>query len=215
MKKLLVLPISLRAEEVFSSLFEKTVQIKTLRDLETELTTESVLLFGGGEDISPKIYKETPSMFTTTAEPSQRDVFERRAFLDARLAGAKCLGICRGAQLLCALSGGKLVQHVTGHGQDHDIVTHDGKIFETSSVHHQMMYPTENSPHELIATAAPSLSSIYIFSDDNIKRSVPYEAEIVYFTKTQSLGIQGHPEFMSENALFVDYCRSLVKEYLL
>jgi hypothetical protein len=42
------------------------------------------------------------------------------------------------------------------------------------------------------------------------------DQEIVWFPKTRSLAIQGHPEyFQSPNALFVLYCRYLVHHLIL
>lgn len=167
------------------------------------------LIIWGGADISPSIYDEPVGPHTGAGEAlSKRDEVEVGVINAAIANGIPIIGVCRGAQLLCALAGGKLHQHVTGHMGDHGIITDEGIEYVTSSIHHQMMDVTTLLPenYKMIAWSKLNLST-------EVTQTV--EPEIVYFPKIKGLAIQGHPEFMHPDCDFVDYCRKLVQEYLL
>lgn len=206
------------AHRPFSDLFEQVTEIP-LNGVETntsQIKKGDVILFGGGEDISPSFYKQNPSRYTHAGPIlSNRDISEEKIFRKAVQVGAKMLGICRGAQLVCALSGGDLIQHVTNHGtsRGHSMVTNEGKEIHVCSVHHQMMNPFKTK-HELLGWAKENISTCYLIEQDkNVDMKV--EPEVVWFPETQSLGIQYHPEFMASDDEAVKYARELVKKYLL
>lgn len=153
-----------------------------------------VVMFTGGEDINPALYGETP--WPETSPPNHpRDAREKLIFEHCIQYNKPMIGICRGAQLLCALSGGKLLQHVEGHGRTHNIRTNKDAEFPVTSTHHQIMQPQETE-HVWLASG-PWL--------------VP---EVVYFPKTKSLCFQYHPEYMPEDSGGRQYFVSLVKEYI-
>jgi len=108
------------------------------------VNTNSILILHGGEDISPAIYGQTPSKYTRAGRKlSQRDKHEVALAEQAIKLGIPIFGICRGAQLACAIAGGSLVQHVENHiTSGHNIVTATGETYKTSSCHHQMMFHT-------------------------------------------------------------------------
>lgn len=174
---------------------------------------DSLLILWGGEDISPGLYGELPNKHTwAKSTMSNRDIIEVRLAKRAKELGIPIIGICRGAQLICALAGGKLVQHVTNHQHGHQIETKDGHYMKTSSLHHQMMIPF-SIDHELLAKSKENYSSTYQGENEQ-QIEIPLEPEIVFFPKWKTLAIQGHPEYMEENTNFVKYCNALVKEYL-
>ena len=179
-----------------------------------------VLVVWGGGDISPSMYGQKPGPHTgATEEMSSRDQLELNLMADAMKRGIPILGICRGAQMLCAVAGGTLVQDVSGHTKDHFIKTDTGKIFKATSLHHQMMYPWKVD-HKLIAWSSPPISKYYggqleeivTFPDDVDETREP---EVVYFPTIKGLAIQGHPEFIhNEKHEYLQYSRALVKQYL-
>lgn len=201
------------AENPFLDMFNEHIHITSGGDIPV-ITSDDVVLFGGGEDIAPAMYGQKPSRFCGKKERSRRDMLEEHVFKEAVKASAKMLGICRGAQLICALSGGSLVQHVTYHaGNNHMMLTNTDELIEVCSVHHQMMNPF-NINHELIGWAKENLSSCYIGErEKNI--DIKCEPEIVFFPDVKALGIQYHPEFMSMSDRAVEYARELVQQYLL
>lgn len=177
------------------------------------------LVIWGGEDISPCIYNSAVSKRTyAPAVPSRRDRIEMDACQAAIDRGIPLIGVCRGAQLVCALAGGRLIQHVNGHGGGHMMDTTEGTKVRTTSVHHQMMYPFDVE-HELLAWAAPNRSDVYIIGNDETDPEMEgkVEPEVVWFPKIKALAIQGHPEFVSnpDTDPFVQYCLRMVDKYLL
>ncbi len=192
----------------FNTIFQHAVQV-TPEDIMAGKV--DALVIWGGADISPTIYGEPVEPGCgATAFLSHRDQIEVGVTDAAIKAGIPILGICRGAQLLCAMAGGKLYQDVHGHFGDHEITTHEGESYVTSSVHHQMMNMENMKPedYQLLAWSTKHRTK----PSDGVDGEEP---EVVYFPKIKGLAIQGHPEFMSPDCDFVQYSRKLVKEYLL
>lgn len=128
--------------------------------------------------------------------------------------GIPVLGICRGAQLLCALDGGTLWQHVDGHaGDPHGIVFKNGMRGWTNSYHHQMMRPTKDAK---ILAVSPPLSKKKWAEDPDYPETgfFPEEPEIVHFPKINALGVQGHPEWLPEDSFLPVVTRQLTKQHL-
>lgn len=201
------------AHNPFENLFKETVVLKPgLSGI--KFKKDDVVLFGGGEDISPTLYNQKPSRYSGSGKLiSNRDAYEVEIFKSAVAAGASILGICRGAQLICALSGGSLYQHVNAHaGRDHKMTTSEGTVLNVCSVHHQMMNPM-GTKHELLGWSTDILSNVHIIEEEE-NVPVEVEPEVVFFNDTKALAIQYHPEFMASNDEAVEYARKLVTKYL-
>ena len=199
----------------FDQIYGRTLEV-TGADV-TAGKVDAVVIWGGA-DISPSLYGQPASQMThARAELSSRDEIEADIFHSAVSAGVPIIGVCRGAQLACALSGGKLVQHVGGHGGSHPITLSDGGSIVTTSVHHQMMFPFDMPVDDwnLLAWTKDKLSASYVLTDDDIRQEIPCEPEIVWFPKTRALAIQGHPEFDTEDSPFVQHCLDLVRKFIL
>jgi len=213
----------------FTSLFEKPPvfvypPMHQRADYQNPLPHKhSVLVFEGGTDISPSLYKQKIAPRTSLPD-TKRDAHEVAYFRMARTVNAACMGICRGAQLLCALSGGELIQDVLGHSGSH-VLYMPGSTLEmiTTSVHHQMMNPYVLPQSDWASYGTAPRDHGYRFRDQNgnkIKVRKHWknweEQEIVWFRRTRSLAIQGHPEYyQSSTALFVQYCRYLLHALIL
>ena len=208
--------------KIYSALYESDAHLSTrFGELEVVhhpvelVNTNSILILHGGADISPTLYGQKPGKFTGADEElSPRDLSEVLLAKRAIELGIPIFGICRGAQLACSLAGGTLVQHTTGHGGgSHEVVTSGGKLYESTTCHHQMMNPWKIN-HELIAWAAPSLSRLYLEEHEH-SVNMPLEPEIVFFPDIKCLAVQGHPEWMPTASSFVQYCLNLVEDKLL
>ena len=196
-------------------------------DLTNSISDADCLMLTGGEDVNPATYGEPVGGRTYFTE--SRDKYEIDYVNIAEKRGIPVIGICRGHQMLCALSGGKLIQDVTGHFGTHSIVTNEGENYDTSSIHHQMVR-LENVDHELLGWSI-GLSSRYLDGNDRELYghefidnkttiggkmvSTHIEPEVVYYKKLRGLGVQGHPEAMRLDHPFVAYCNRMVKRYLL
>ena len=200
--------------EIFNKILPYVRIIYSVKQLEVLDAKDIILLFQGGEDINPSLYSEKSYLSPHEASLSIRDTLEVDSFLYAKSFNIPMLGICRGSQFLCAMSGGKLVQHVDGHTQSHNIQTNEGLSFVATSTHHQMMYPW-GTKHNLIAWSSPKMARHYIMSKGKTKDHLPAEPEIVFFEETKALGIQGHPEYNPPEHPYTMYCNRLVEEYLI
>lgn len=204
----------------FEELFDGVVPVTqgSLDKLDS-LSSQDVVLFDGGVDIDPAIYGETPHPFSQPPN-KVRDEYERIVFRRAQGVGAGCLGVCRGAQLLCALSGGSLIQHVSGHEgpTGHIIITKEGKEIIASGDHHQMMFPYDAPEFQVLAWAENIGKFFCEYGKiplSPIGVRVPQEPEVVWFPHTKSLCIQPHPEWMRNDMTFPLYCRELVAKLFL
>lgn len=201
----------------FDVIFQKGLLV-TPEEIKNGADIDALVIWGG-EDIHPSLYNESASKFMyTTDKPSRRDLIESGAVREAVARDIPVIGVCRGAQLLCAMAGGRLIQHVEGHGRTHPLRTHDDLTFNTTSVHHQMMFPFDVD-HKMIAWAVPKISNIHINGDgiNDPRMENKVEPEIVWFPKLRGLAIQGHPEFVTDpdRSSFVQYCLDLVDEFIL
>lgn len=178
-----------------SGLFTDYKSVKT----PDELQENDVLVVWGGADISPSLYNKAVSSRTGAGDqPSYRDKYEWGLMQRAKEMGLPIVGVCRGAQMLCALAGGFLIQDVKNHGgSGHYITTHNDLSLKVNSIHHQMMYPFEVD-HKMLATTPEILSPHHLDVDTDI--DIPCEPEAVWFPEVKGLAIQWHPEFMEKSA---------------
>src|SRR6185436_10985178 len=117
----------------------------------------------GAADVSPEYYCERPSRHIEVVDKA-RDENERELFRLARAANIPMVGICRGAQFLCVMAGGRLCQHLDGHGlrrdQTHGLrllnLNGEDRDLECSSTHHQMQLPPTGA--EVLVWAEPRLA---------------------------------------------------------
>lgn len=205
---------SLEYVEYLSTDFNVTVvkqkDVNRKRDID-------LIVFTGGEDVHPQHYGEPMGKYTHIN--SNRDNKEMECFSRFRNI-VPMLGVCRGNQLLAVLNGGRLIQHVEGHGSTHTIKHFEGSnVYKMTSTHHQMVYPfnLDKDSYKLIAYSEFFKSTTYLNGDnEEIKLDKDFlEPEIVFYPNTKCLGIQGHPEYESCPDETKRYCMRLIKKYLL
>ena len=180
-------------------------------------------LLWGGTDIHPSYYGASAHRLNQAPTlPSQRDVWEWQAMKHCKANNIPIIGVCRGAQFMCAFAGGKLIQHVSGHTNGgHDVVMTDGDTFHVTSAHHQML-DLQGTKHELLGWAPHNLSAVYYGEKsetpmhvlDSMRTGVFREPEMVFFPEFKGLAIQGHPEWSPMGSEFVNKTNELVVEYL-
>lgn len=181
-----------------------------------ELRSGDILVVWGGEDISPTLYSHGRSSESGAwpGGPSRRDRIEWDLMQGAIKKNIPIIGVCRGAQMLCAAAGGFLVQDVDSHGGYHEVHTFDGKKLWVNSLHHQMMVARkhdnieEEIPHKLIAWTEPRVSK-FNYMLDGVEVVSPektfVEAEFIHFTEINGFAIQWHPEMMDYPLKATDY----------
>lgn len=199
---------------------------------ESVLKRIDLIIFGGGEDINPKIYgHNNVASNNSQSELSAREMWEIGLFNNniKRETPIPMLGICRGAQFLCVMFGGWLVQDVNHHaGANHLLgieAPFDGSFDSVlaNSYHHQMMIPNPNCSTVIASTKC---GTRYKFDTKTVGDGIRFgfnpnrDPEVVFFSEQRkngtikALGIQGHPEYLHCQDPFSIRSRDWVK-YLL
>ena len=187
-------------------MFDKVIPLEDKH----QMHRDGCLILWGGEDIGTSLYGETANKMCWRTKPSQRDKRELEYISYAITHDIPIIGICRGAQLVCVAAGGKLAQHIEGHGRSHPVkLLDEDTVIECNSSHHQMMLPPPSAKVLAVAKATQGL-------DGNNQAVVHDDVnEVVYFPSINALGIQPHPEWTNCPQDFIDYCKRKIKEYLL
>ena len=186
-------------------------------ELVEDMKDANLVLFTGGEDVSPELYN-SPKHHTTSCSP-MRDMHEVKEYNKAKALNKPCCGICRGAQFLCVMSGGKLIQHQEHPGQKHDLHTKDGKTIRVTSSHHQAQLPF-NLPQEEYTILGWTENLLAFHKDGNNDEVNPeVECEDVMYHKANNLGIQSHPEWCfppssPSEIVMIDYYQTLLDKFL-
>lgn len=213
MARKLVLVSFQGCDKVFETIYDE-VEVASST---TKFDKDTTVLFEGGTDVNPVLYGEKRNSFTGTPD-RERDAYESAIFHKASKAGASFIGICRGAQFLTVLNGGKLIQDVTGHGTNHEILCVGGHNFWVTSTHHQMCNPgaslDPNRDFLVIGWSKTPKSVRYVGSDDVPVVPPEVEPEIIWYPRTRSLAIQGHPEYLDAVSTFPRYSRFLVSKFI-
>jgi len=185
------------------------------------------IVFTGGTDVNPSMYGETRSAFVSSVD-DVRDREEKEIFHYALEHGIPMIGICRGAQFLNVMNGGKLVQHITGHTDSHDIkingsVKFDKRNIKVTSTHHQMMVPDITKSHELLAYGedlAVQMSGLplpeYTSYTEKYNGGLfsGKEPEVLWYDTTNSLCVQYHPEYMDKDSDGAKFFQFLIEEFI-
>jgi len=164
-------------------------------EIVNKLALAELVCFTGGEDVTPEIYGDKAHPFT--GNNPFRDEEEAGVFKHCVDRAIPMVGICRGGQFLNVMSGGRMYQHVEGHGRSHyltDLATGDGVY--VSSTHHQMMLPSEQAI--IIATSINVEGERQWYDGQVFQKDVTNEGiEVVHYPHTNCLCFQPHPEFTS------------------
>lgn len=183
-----------------------------------DLKEGDMLVVWGGADIWPGYYNKGRSSFSWAGkEPSDRDQVEWSLIQRAIELGVPMVGVCRGAQMMCAAAGGFLYQDVNSHGGQHLVETFDKKSFLVNSIHHQMMEP-KGTAHDVIAWTTPrSNHYMDVVEGEDIKLlkgHLEREPEYVYFTDIKAHAVQWHPEGLPEKSEANLYLKQKLEEML-
>lgn len=175
------------------------------------LKLADLVVFTGGDDVDPQLYGEVPHK--RTHYNPQRDDDEMKIYLKCLEIGIPMFGVCRGAQFLHVMNGGKLYQDVDGHYGDHEIWDVLGKqnISNVSSVHHQMCKENSKKGMQLLATANKSRHRMLNPTDESKGANVDVEAYL--YQDTMCLGVQGHPEYRGYNQYAV-WCLKNIEKHI-
>lgn len=172
----------------------------------------SLVLFTGGEDVTPALYGETSPGGVCHYNPN-RDAYEAGIFNVALENNIKITGICRGSQFANVMSGGKMIHHLDNHaGGEHLVETSKGEVISTNTLHHQMSIPPEDG--FVIGWSKERKSNSYLGNGDEPVNYVGLETEIVLIPRTNYVGVQWHPEMMPERTDGYLYYWEMIDRFL-
>lgn len=159
-----------------------------------------LVVFLGGSDVNPEMYGH--KNVACYSPDNERDAYEKTVYDMCCRRAIPMFGICRGAQFLHVMNGGKLWQDVHGHaGSDHYIVDldTDTRVLATST-HHQMI--RDNERIRIVAVSEDQISKEFkaadVFKTLSSPDSHEIEIEAAIYDDTHTFMVQGHPEFGSE-----------------
>lgn len=194
-------------EARFAQMFARSRCSRAKSVLEADL-----VVFAGGSDVDPVLYGETAHE-TTHVDP-HRDQRDMDLYLMCVENGIPMLGVCRGAQFLHVMNGGKLYQDIDKHYGDHRIFDIRQKDFiqKVSSVHHQACRSNVNNGQQIIATSGDARKRWLNATDkaDGAKADI----EAYFYRSTCCLGVQGHPEYQGYQA-YTKWVLELINQYVL
>jgi len=173
-----------------------------------------LVVFTGGSDVHPVYYNgKDPHNFSQTSP--LRDEKELLVFKFCLKHGIKMTGICRGFQFLNVMCGGKMYQHISGHGLWglHGIhpVNGDQEVNVTSTHHQLVQLPSDALP---IAYATPRRSTIYV-GPLGVQTDPPsHEIESAVFPDFLTMGAQYHPEMMMDHESGRKYYKRMTSDFL-
>lgn len=208
----------------YANWFEDVELTGDFEDPKFQIEDADIVLFTGGEDINPAIYGKEPHPTSYwpggCSEIMGRDLREIKAFKRVR-PDALAYGTCRGMQLLAALNGAILCQDVSNHwcAGTHEIHNDNGDKYRITSLHHQMVYPFDLNPewYDILFKTTPRSEHYYGDGIDKTMYELHGEPEVILFHKPglpKCLGVQGHPEMMSNNAPVVKMLNKLIDSIL-
>lgn len=174
-----------------------------------------LVCFTGGEDVSPNLYGD--ARHPTTHNNPHRDHRESELFKDFLARGLPMVGICRGAQFLNVMAGGRMYQNVSRHTSPHYLIDfRTGTEVWVTSTHHQMMMPGDKG--KLIGASYLHGEREW-FDGEVAKRDTSNEdIEVVLYKRKRLLCFQPHPEMYQDSQeydgmreYFFDLLNELIK----
>jgi hypothetical protein len=171
-----------------------------------------LVLFTGGADVSPELYKE--EVHPRTGHFPKRDEVEGLIYLGCYGADLKMAGICRGGQFLNVMNGGGMYQDIDNHTREHiALILETGRFIPVSSTHHQMMIPGDGSVVK--ALAHESTRKEWMEGGDVITNTdEAMDVEVVLYPESGCLCFQPHPEMFSQGHPCTDYFFELIEELI-
>ena len=172
-----------------------------------------LVLFTGGEDVSPELYGDTsPEHYCHNN--IYRDMKEIRIFKIAQQHEVRMTGICRGSQFLNVMCGGRMIHDVNNHGHSAGHLMYTNRFPEpikVNTLHHQMSVLGKGG---LLIGWAEGVSGRYLGWADKPEEWVGGETEAFIYPEHNVCGVQYHPEMMPPNTDGFKFYHRLIEEFL-
>lgn len=157
------------------------------------------LLFTGGGDLSPSFYNEK-TMKETRSISLERDICEKELFSIAIDIDMPVFGICRGAQIINAFSGGTLYQDI--NVQRDGSLKHSNTGCARDEMHHKVYIEKESGLYNILQSECIGVNSFHHQAVKDVAPNFKITAKstdgiiegIECINKNFVMGVQWHPE---------------------
>lgn len=158
------------------------------------LEEADLVVFTGGADVDSRLYGE--EAHKTTRFIPQRDTDDITAYMKCVDLGIPMFGVCRGAQFIHVMNGGKLYQDVDGHEGAHGMWDENSNVFlaSVSSVHHQLCRENKENGMQLIAYSRGQSKKRWL-NNTSYEEGGDKDIEAFFYPGVCAFGVQGHPEY--------------------
>lgn len=169
-----------------------------------------LVVFTGGVDVNPVYYGAEPHPMTDKPD-HKRDEEDIKLYEFCLKNGIPMFGVCRGAQFLSVMNGGKLYQHVNNHNGTHDmyIPGRSPGLMKVSSVHHQSIIENRAGGMKVLGDATKATE--HWLDANNQTKGTVYDVEAYFYRDTCCFGVQGHPEYTGYDD-FTKWCLDMIDE---
>lgn len=160
-------------------------------DARARVRSMDAILVPGGADLKPATYGAVAEPETDPADYELQDEFEAEIIRAAIAEKVPLLVICRGFQLVNAINGVELIQHVGDESNMHRNGMHDISITEGSRLHAilgETEMPVSSYHHQAIDAAGEGLVATAVAPDGVVEAVESADPEVPF------VGIQWHPE---------------------
>jgi len=171
------------------------------------------VLITGGRDISPERYGDSPHPATNRVAP-EREEFDFLLLEEIKRLDVPTLAICYGIQALNVAFGGTLYQDITDEipsAENHRLDSnkrHRVRV-EAGSLLHRILgveeLMTNSSHHQAIKTTKEPIRRVALSEDGIVEAIESTEHRFI-------LGVQWHPERMTDEELHLRLFKALVEE---
>jgi putative glutamine amidotransferase len=184
-------------------------------DAATQIAAIDGLLLTGGNDIDPSAWGEARHPSAKAAD-AQREAHERALLAEAEKRGVPVLAVCMGMQLMNAMRGGSLMQHLPdvngkqehrredlGWDRRHGVSVTEGSL--VAQIVGAGELEVNTSHHQAVARVGAGLKVTAVAPDGTIEA-------VEDPTKRLFVGVQWHPERMTDHPEHLALFRRLVEE---
>jgi putative glutamine amidotransferase len=185
------LPFGISSPESKRETYRRALIAVGIEPVETVSTLDGVagLCLAGGADVDPALYGEA-RLPVTEPPDADRDRLESALLREALDRDLPVLAICRGLQLLNAVLGGTLAQHIEGHNCRKQRDVHGIRIAPGSQLERILGTPSYmvNSRHHQCAAKVASGLLLAATAPDGVVEALEIPG------KRFALAVQWHPE---------------------
>jgi gamma-glutamyl-gamma-aminobutyrate hydrolase PuuD len=177
-----------------------------------------IVVFCGGADVNPTLYHEEPhKSFRGDDARDQRDM---QLYLECVEKRVPMVGVCRGAQFLHVMNGGKLIQDLDGHQGDHALILTNGNEVKGEGTGGAFIDRISSTHHQAVIAGEGMDVLGYVWRSDrrDLNPTVTQtgrarDIEAFFYPETCCLGFQGHPEYAGYYK-YTKWCLEMVQRHI-